>query len=159
MAETIRFCTFYLDGLCFGIEVRTVQEVIRPLLLTPVPLADDAVAGLLNLRGQIVAVIDLRRQLGLPARIPTSTAMLMVIRNGANTVCLLVDEAGDVLDAPPDLYEPVPASLRSEARCYLAGVYKLPQRLLHVLALEAVLSGQKRETRGTPAEVESASRR
>jgi len=63
MAHTSQFCTFYLDKLLFGVELKTVQEVIRSLQVTQVPLAPQVVSGLINLRGQIVTAVDLRRRL------------------------------------------------------------------------------------------------
>ena len=62
MAHTSQFCTFYLDKLLFGVELRGVQEVIRSLDMTKVPLAPAVVSGLINLRGQIVTAVDLRRR-------------------------------------------------------------------------------------------------
>ena len=68
MAERSQFCTFYLDKLLFGVELKGVQEVIRALEMTQVPLAPEMVGGLINLRGQIVTAVDLRRRLELEAR-------------------------------------------------------------------------------------------
>jgi hypothetical protein len=68
MAQTNQFCTFYLDKLMFGVELKKVQEVIRYLEITPIPLAPRIVSGLMNLRGQIVTGLDLRRRLDLPDR-------------------------------------------------------------------------------------------
>jgi chemotaxis signal transduction protein len=65
--ETKQYCTFYLDDQCFGVEVQQVQEVIRYQELTRVPLASPVVSGLINLRGQIVTAIDLRRRIGMIA--------------------------------------------------------------------------------------------
>ncbi|MGA8868872.1 MAG: chemotaxis protein CheW, partial [Candidatus Sulfotelmatobacter sp.] len=65
MAQTSQFCTFYLDQLMFGVELKGVQEVIRELQMTPVPLAPAVVSGLMNLRGQLVTAVDLRRRLEL----------------------------------------------------------------------------------------------
>ena len=68
MAHTSQFCTFYLDKLLFGVELKGVQEVIRSLDMTKVPLAPAVVSGLINLRGQIVTAVDLRRRLELEHR-------------------------------------------------------------------------------------------
>ena len=70
MTATRQFATFSLDGLLFGIEVGRIQEVLSYQEMTPVPLAPPAVLGLINLRGQIVAAVDLRRRLGLRERAP-----------------------------------------------------------------------------------------
>ena len=80
MAHTSQFCTFYLDKLLFGVELKGVQEVIRTLEMTKVPLAPEVVSGLINLRGQIVTAVDLRRRLELE---PAPPDMLRHERRGA----------------------------------------------------------------------------
>ncbi|MGB7583652.1 MAG: chemotaxis protein CheW, partial [Terriglobales bacterium] len=77
----LQFCTFYLDKLLFGVELKGVQEVIRSLDITQVPLAPNVVSGLINLRGQIVTAVDLRRRLELNARPPDALPMNVVVRS------------------------------------------------------------------------------
>jgi purine-binding chemotaxis protein CheW len=81
MDHSSQFCTFYLDKLLFGVELKTVQEVIRSLEVTQVPLAPKVVGGLINLRGQIVTAVDLRRQLELDPRPADMPAMNVVVRS------------------------------------------------------------------------------
>jgi purine-binding chemotaxis protein CheW len=131
MAEQ-QFCTFYLDGLLFGIEVEKVQEVIRHQVMTRVPLAPKLIGGLINLRGQIVTAIDLRLRLGLPERSAEALPMNVVARSDEGAVSLLVDEIGDVLEVQEQQFEEVPQTMR-QARELIRGVYKLPDRLLLVL--------------------------
>jgi purine-binding chemotaxis protein CheW len=131
-----QYCTFFLDGLFFGIEVRKVQEVIRYQEMTRVPLASRVVSGLINLRGQIVTAIDLRRRLGLPDRPAGQLPMNVVIRGDDGVVSLLVDEIGDVQAVDADLFENTPETLRGEARSLIRGAYKLDGRLLLVLDTE-----------------------
>ena len=92
-----RFCTFYLDGLCFAIAVERVQEATFLPAITPVPLASRAVAGLSNLRGQIVTVIDLPRCLGVKARSAATLPAMLIVRSENFPVGLLVDELGEVV--------------------------------------------------------------
>ena len=82
MSNSRQFCTFYLNDLLFGVEVQTVQEVIRYQAMTRVPTASRVVSGLINLRGQIITAIDLRRQLGMPDRSPDNLPMNVVVRTG-----------------------------------------------------------------------------
>jgi len=131
MAEQ-QFCTFYLDGLFFGIEVDKVQEVIRHQAMTRVPLAPKLIGGLINLRGQIVTAIDLRLRLGLPERSDEALPMNVVARSEDGAVSLLVDEIGDVVEVQDQQFEDVPQTLR-QGRELIRGVYKLPDRLLLVL--------------------------
>jgi purine-binding chemotaxis protein CheW len=110
-----------------------VQEVMRTLEMTPVPLAPHAVRGLINLRGQIVTAIDLRRRLGLPERAADQEPMNVVMRTDDGAVSLLVDEIGDVIEVNEDAFEPPPDTLQGDARALIKGVYKLNGQLLLIL--------------------------
>ncbi len=133
MSASDLYCTFYVDGLFFGVEVQRVQEIIRHRELTRVPLASRMISGLINLRGQIVTAIDLRARLGLAERAADELPMNLVVRTDDGAVSLLVDEIGDVQEVDKDLFESVPDTLRGEARELIRGAYKLPERLLLVL--------------------------
>src|ERR1700691_4129042 len=131
-----RFSTFYVADLFFGIDVLRVQEVLRYQPMTRVPRAPEVIEGLINLRGQIVTAIDMRRRLGLPPRAGNQTPMNMVVRTDEGAVSLLVDEIGDVLDVDQSSYERPPENLDPAARELIRGVYKLKGRLLLVLDAE-----------------------
>src|ERR1700675_4250211 len=134
MAHTSQFCTFYLDKLLFGVELKGVQEVIRSLDMTKVPLAPAVVSGLINLRGQIVTAVDLRRRLELEPRPAGMLARTVVVRSGA--VGLRGDEICDVVEVEETSFEPPPETLRGPVRTMILGVHKLNDRLLHVLDIE-----------------------
>lgn len=136
---TSQFATFFVRDLFFGIEVLHVQEVLRYQEMTRVPLAPDLIEGLINLRGQIVTAIDMRRRLGLTPRQDDEIPMNMVIRSEDGAVSLLVDEIGDVLEVRQDVYEPAPENTARQLRDLIAGVYKLEGKLLLVLDTEKVL--------------------
>lgn len=136
MAHTSQFCTFYLDKLLFGVELKGVQEVIRSLEMTKVPLAPEVVSGLINLRGQIVTAVDLRRRLELKPSPPGALTMNVVVRSADGAVSLLVDEIGDVVEVEETTFEPPPETLRGSVRTMLLGVHKLNDRLMHVLDIE-----------------------
>jgi purine-binding chemotaxis protein CheW len=141
MSQTTKqYCTFFLNGLYFGVDVLTVQEVLRFQQMTPVPLAPPTVQGLINLRGQIVPAIDLRHRLELPARTQDQTPMNVVVRSEDGAISLLVDEIGDVVEIEDDIYETPPETLRGVARELIKGVYKMKERLLLVLDTEKTLS-------------------
>lgn len=136
MAHTSQFCTFYLDKLLFGVELKGVQEVIRSLEMTRVPLAPRVVSGLINLRGQIVTAVDLRRRLELQPAPPGTQAMNVVVRSEDGAVSLLVDEIGDVVEVEESSFETPPETLRGSVRNVILGVHKLNDRLMHVLDIE-----------------------
>jgi purine-binding chemotaxis protein CheW len=144
MATNRQFCTFYLDELLFGVDLRSVQEVIRFLRMTRVPLAAEVVSGLINLRGQIVTAIDLRRRLGLEARAQEALPMNVVVRSGDGAVSLLVDEIGDVVEVEESTFEPPPETLLGAVRTMILGVHKLNDRLMHVLDVEKACQIEER---------------
>lgn len=131
-----QFSTFFLADLFLGVDVLRVQEVLRYQHMTRVPQAPGEVEGLINLRGQIVTAIDMRRRLQLPERAGGQMPMNMVVRTEEGAVSLLVDEIGDVLDVDAATYERPPENLAPAARELVRGVYKLKDRLLLVLDAE-----------------------
>jgi purine-binding chemotaxis protein CheW len=138
-----KFSTFFVAELFFGVDVLDVQEVLRFQPMTPVPQAPDVIEGLINLRGQIVTAIDMRRRLGLPVRAGDKLPMNIVVRTPDGAVSLLVDEIGDVLDMDAATFERPPENLQPAAKELISGVYKLKGQLLLVLDSErtAELSG------------------
>jgi purine-binding chemotaxis protein CheW len=140
MSQPRQLCTFYLQKLLFGVEVEKVQEVIRYQEMTRIPLSPAVVAGLINLRGQIVTAINLRQQLHLPARQGGELPMNVVIRRDDGPISLLVDEIGDVVEVDEELFEPAPHTLHSESREFIRGVYKLKEQLLLLLDTEKTVT-------------------
>ena len=131
-----QYATFVVEDLFFGIDVLRVQEVLRYQEMTRVPLSPVVAEGLINLRGQIVTAIDMRRRLNLPPRGGDQTPMNMVVRTVDGAVSLLVDEIGDVVDIDEATYEKTPDNLAAAARKLIRGVYKLKDHLLLVLDAE-----------------------
>jgi len=140
MSSNKRFCTFIVDGLTFGVDVLRVQEVIRFQEMTRVPLASPMVSGLINLRGQIVTAIDLRRRLALTDRPADQLPMNVVVRTDDGAVSLLVDEIGDVLEVDESTYERPPETLTGAARQIVQGVYKLKESLLLIIDTNEAVS-------------------
>src|SRR5215469_5102721 len=139
MEHEKQYCTFYVAGHYFGLDVLRVQEVIRYQEMTRVPLAPPVVRGLINLRGQIVTALDLRHRLELAEAPPDRLPMNVVIRTADGPVSLLVDDIGDVVEAGEDTFEHPPDTLSQGARALIRGVHKLNDRLMHVLDTEKVV--------------------
>lgn len=140
MTANCQYCTFFLDGLFFGVEVQQVQEVLRYREMTRAPLAPPVVRGLINLRGQIVPALDLRRRLELAERPAGRLPLNVVVRTEGGAVSLLVDEIGDVLEAPEEAIERPPETLRGPARALIRGACKLKDRLLLILDTERAVN-------------------
>ena len=139
MNEIPQYCTFLLDGNLFGLEVGQVQEVLRGQTLTRVPLAPVVVRGLINLRGQIVTAIDLRRRLQMPPRDELVEPMNIVVRTEEGTMSFLVDEIGDVIEVEESAFEKPPETLRGVGRELVRGAYKLKDKLLLVLNTDVLM--------------------
>ncbi len=149
MADLRQFCTFFLDDRFFGVDVEKVQEVIRYQIITPVPLAPPVVRGLINLRGQIVTAVDLRRLLQVEDRQDGRLPINIVFQTWQGIFSLLVDRIGDVLEVDQSAFERPPDTLEGIARELIQGTYKLQGRLLLMLNVEklfspAILNRQRR---------------
>jgi purine-binding chemotaxis protein CheW len=140
MADTHQYCTFFVDGHYFGLDVLKVQEIIRYQEMTAVPLAPSVVRGLINLRGQIVTAIDLRRRLELIDRPEDQLPVNVVVHTDDGAVSLLVDEIGDVLEVQEKAFERPPETLKGMARELILGAYKLEGRLLLILDTERTVN-------------------
>jgi purine-binding chemotaxis protein CheW len=133
MPATSQLATFWLDGDLFGVEVEHVQEVLRSQGITRVPLAPPAVAGLINLRGQVVTAIELRERLGRKPRPEGQEAVVIVVRLHGEAVSLLVDSIADVVDVDVRDFEAPPDTLDGAGRELIRGAYKLSGQLLLAL--------------------------
>jgi purine-binding chemotaxis protein CheW len=139
--STRQFTTFLLRGLYFGIHVSHVQEVLRSQPMTRVPTAPTVVAGLINLRGQIVTALDLRRRLALDQTGAPAEPINLIVQAEAGLASLLVDEIGDVIEVDDALFEPPPATLQGIGRELIRGAYKLQDRLLLILDVDLTVGG------------------
>jgi purine-binding chemotaxis protein CheW len=140
MSGRHQYCTFFVDSHYFGLDVLKVQEIIRYQEMTRVPLAPPEIRGLINLRGQIVTAIDLRRRLEFSERPPDMVPLNVVMQTDDGAVSLLVDEIGDVLEVPEQAFERPPETLRGTARELILGAYKLQDRLLLILNPERTVN-------------------
>lgn len=136
MRNQKQYCTFHLNDLMFGIDVLKVQEIILPQEMTEVPLATPSIRGLINLRGQVVTAIDLRKWLDFVPVANSKEAMNVVIRAEEDILSFLVDDIGDVLEPDESSFEPPPETLTENIRELINGVYKLENQLLLVMNAE-----------------------
>ena len=135
-----QYATFEVDDQLFGVDVAKVQEVLRFGEYTMVPLAPAAVGGLFNLRGQVIAAVDLRVQLGLPPQDLGSPVMNVIVREDGEPVSLLVDRIGEVIELSDDALERTPDTLTGPCRELIAGTFKLRSRLMLALDVRRALA-------------------
>ena len=134
-----QYATFFVAGMCFGVEALKVQEVLFAQDMTQIPLAPEIITGLINLRGQIVTAMDMRRRLNLPMRDAAVRAMNVVIRSEDGAVSLVVDEIGDVIEVSDICYEEPPVNMSAAQKEFVEGIYKLEDSLLLSLNIDKLL--------------------
>ncbi|MDX1968430.1 MAG: chemotaxis protein CheW [Planctomycetaceae bacterium] len=140
LADCHQFVSFLINGELLGVPVSVVQEVLTSQQIAATPLARPEVAGLLNLRGQIVTAVNLRRRLGLPDLADGQPSMNVVVRHHGESFSLLVDDVGDVISVDGLRAEPPPRTLDARWRSLVSGVMRLDEGLFVILDLAAVLS-------------------
>lgn len=142
---TEHLATFFLSREEYGVDVRLVQEIIRVSEITPVPRAPESIKGVINLRGRIIPVVDLKRKLGLGDVAPDRRARIVVVKLRERLVGLLVDAASQVLKVPVSTIDPAPEAVLEIDADFIRGVAKLPDRLIILMDLQKILSLELRE--------------
>lgn len=134
-----QYCGFKIGDEEFAIPVMSVQEVIKPQIVTPVPLAQDFIRGLINLRGQIVTCLSLRNLFGKDDSLDKKH-MNIIVKFKESLFSLVVDEITDIIDVELEQLEPAPEGLRSEMRKYVDHIYKKEAGLVILLNVEDLIS-------------------
>ena len=138
-----QFVSFVIAGEEFGVNILTVQEIIRPIAITRVPHAPAFVEGIINLRGRILPVIDLRKRFGFPPREQDEDTRIVVLEVEEQVIGFVTDAVREVLRVDASTMEPAPELAVGIDAHYLRGVAKLEDRLLILLDLEGVLSDEE----------------
>jgi len=157
-AREIQLVIFRLRDEEFGVEISAVLEITRLLAITHIPEAPGFIEGVINLRGKVLAVVDLAKQFGLDKEkeLP-KTARIVVIEVRNITLGLIVDEVPEVIKISEEKIEPPPEIIQSEVnRDYIKGVAKLDERLIILLDLKNVLSFHEVEEAGKVAKIVEA---
>jgi Chemotaxis signal transduction protein len=133
------YVTAMIGGQLFGLPIVRVQDVFIPERLTRVPLAPPEIAGVLNLRGRIVTLIDLRRRFGLGQREDGNSSMAIGVESRAESYGLLIDSVGEVLKLDDAAREPNPVNMDARLARVSAGIHRLDGQLLIVVDIDRVL--------------------
>lgn len=150
MADEIQLVVFTLragETVCeYGVPITQVQEIIRLATPTKLPQVPDFVEGIINLRGNIIPIIDLKKRFSMETAKYAEDTRIIVVEVGGQTVGIVVDEVTEVLRLPLDSVEPPPAVVSGITAEYLTGVGKLDNRLLIMLDMTRILTeGEKEE--------------
>ena len=133
------YVTAMIGGQLFGMPIRSVQDVFLPERITRVPLASPEFAGVLNLRGRIVTLIDMRERLGLPPRESDATPMAVGVELRGESYGLLIDSIGEVHKLDESMREPNPINLDARLTRVSSGIYRLDGQLLMLVDVDRVL--------------------
>lgn len=134
-AMLLHLVTFQLGREEYGIEIASVQEIIRATDVTPVPGAPVHVRGVINLRGKIIPVVDLRTRFSLPNCEESEAQRIVVVELGTKRLGMLVDSVSQVIRIPADIVEEMPEEAVAASENYIKGVGKLDNRLIIILDL------------------------
>jgi purine-binding chemotaxis protein CheW len=140
----VQLVTFRVGGEEFGLDVFAVHEIIRYAGVTPVPRAPEFVEGVLNVRGTVVPVVDLRRRFEVAERPFDEETRIVLAEYGGERLGLVVDSVTEVLRAPETAISAPPAYIRGIAAEFVRGIVRLEARLVILLDLERILSSQER---------------
>ncbi len=151
--ETVQLVTFQVGAEEYGLDINSISEVVRPLKITPLPKMPAFVEGVINLRGVIIPIVDLRNRFELKAIKNDPRKMRMVITRGAvhraggtssDLLGLVVDYVDDVIDVPKKNIDPAPAAATGGNADFITGMGKVGDRLIILLDITRILSQEER---------------
>ena len=146
--DLLQLVTFSIGSEEFGVDILKVIEIIRTMEITKVPKAPAFVEGVINLRGLVIPIIDLRRRFGLAEKAGDSDTRIIVIEINGMSVGFVVDSVSEGLRIPANTVEPAPPVVAGVDSDYISGVGKLEDRLLILLDLDKLLSADDLDSLG-----------
>jgi purine-binding chemotaxis protein CheW len=147
--ELTQLVTFSIGEEEFGVNILQVQEIIRTMEITNVPRAPEFVEGVINLRGKVIPIVDMRRRFGLRSKEHDKYTRIIVIEIDMIIVGFVVDSVSEVLRIPANSVQPPPPVVAGMDSDYIDGVGKLEDRLLILLDLDSLLDNEEKEALGT----------
>ena len=141
----MQLVVFELGDESYGVDISRVQDINRMQEITEIPHAPESVVGVINLRGRVIPVIDLRKRFGLPDAVHTKDTRIVVVHLEGNLIGVIVDAVSQVLRIPADIVEPPSPVLAGVDSKYLRGIAKLDDKLVILLDLDFVLSRREQE--------------
>jgi purine-binding chemotaxis protein CheW len=140
----LQFATFYVGHMLLGVDIRVVQEINRQSEITQVPHAPDYVRGVINLRGDVATIVDLRSILGLPPSEASRQTRNLIVHHRGEAIGLLVDQISDILTLREDEISPPPTNVDGVDGRLMSGVCTLESEIVVLLDIDEVLSDSER---------------
>ncbi len=141
----LQFATFYVGDILLGVDIRQVQEINRQLTVTEVPQSPDYIRGVINLRGEVTTVADLRKILGLPPSEITREGRNLIVTSQGESIGFLVDRLSDILTLRNDQISPPPTNVDGIAGRFFTGVHTMESEIVVILDIEEALNERNRE--------------
>ena len=138
-----KFLTFFLAGEEYGIEILSVHEIIGMMPITSVPGTPDHICGIINLRGKIIPIVDLRRKFGMESKAQTAETCIIVVHVQGVEVGTVVDRVSEVLSIPAEDIEPAPSFGRDVNTDYILGIGKSQSKVKILLNIDRVISADQ----------------
>lgn len=142
--DLLQLVSFHLGREEFAVDILKIQEINRMVEITKVPRSPEFVEGIINLRGKVIPIVDLRKRFHLPRVESTKSTRIVVVDVEGKTIGLVVDSVSEVLRIPAETIEPPPPIVAGIDSSYISGVGKLEDRLLILLDLAKVLTGEEK---------------
>lgn len=143
--EVIQLVSFTIDQEEFGLDIQSIQEINRMVEITRVPNSPEFVSGVINLRGKVIPIIDLRKRFGFPSKESDRNTRIIVVELSGMVVGFVVDSVSEVLRIPKNITEPPPSIVAGIGSEYITAVAKLENRLLILLDLERILKDKEKQ--------------
>ena len=134
------YVTFYVNNILMGVDIQSVQEINRFMQFTDVPRSSDFVKGVINLRGQVITVLDIKVILGLEQGVQDDNSRNLILNTNSETIGLLIDNVSDVVSAKKSEIDNTPANVGSGNERFFQGIYKMSDKLLVILDVNELLN-------------------
>ncbi len=144
-SELLQLVSFLIGNEEFGVDILYVQEINRMIQITKVPNAPVFIEGVINLRGRVIPVVDLRTKLGMPKKDHDKDTRIIVVEVDDKTIGFIVDAVNEVLRIPKDITEAPPELVSGINSDFIKSVGKLEDRLLILLDLQKILTNEQKE--------------
>jgi len=142
--EILQLVSYRIGNEEFGTDILKVREIIRTVVITKVPNSPDYIEGVINLRGKVIPIINLRTKLGVSAKENDYNTRIIVVELRNTTIGFIVDSVSEVLRIPGNIIEPCPAIVSGINSEYITAVGKLQDKLLILLDMEKVLTADEK---------------
>lgn len=146
-SKQVQLATFYLGDICLALEIAQIQEIMRDVRITRVPYAPPQVSGVINLRGEVSTIVDLRTVLGLPPAPNKTNRRTLIVRSQGESIGLVVDRVADIMSVDAQAIVPAPPNVGAVDGRFIRGVCPRESEIIVVLDLEQTLNMTSMQSR------------